>query len=215
MKYWFAVEGNVGSGKTEFMKMLHTVCNEKVSCRKEPQYKWKCTQHSKECSSNLLDLFYSDTKRWAYTFETRCIVSRILDYKRTTSNITFCERSWVSDKYVHAKSLVDLNMMTTFEYELFDEFYEWSVKNAPPISGYIYLKKSPEECFEVNTDISIQLSYLETLHTSYEEMFIEKSFQEIPILVIDMNKEYTTDEYKTMLKNKFPLLESYFITPIS
>ena len=117
MKYWFAVEGNIGSGKSDFMKMLYTIFNDGVTCRKEPQYKWKCTEHSKECSSNLLDLFYSDTKRWAYTFETRCIVSRIMDYKRTTKSITFCERSWVSDRYVQAKTLLNLNLMTSIEYE--------------------------------------------------------------------------------------------------
>lgn len=206
MKYWFAIEGNIGSGKTEFMKAIHDIFGEKVSCRKEPQYKWKSTQHSKGCTSNLLDLFYSDTKRWAYTFQTRCVVSRIMDYKRTTKPITFCERSWVSDRHVQARTLVDLNLMSPFEYELFEEFYDWSVKSAPQISGYIYLKKSPEKCFEINNDIGIQLSYLQNLHSSYEEMFNEKSFQEIPILIIDMEREYTHDEYRKMLCDCFPIL---------
>jgi len=212
MKYWFAVEGNIGSGKSEFMEMLHNVFNDKVSCRKEPQYKWKCTQHSKECSSNLLDLFYSDTKRWAYTFQTRCVVSRIMDYKRTTKQITFCERSWVSDKYVQAKTLVDLNLMSTFEYELFEEFYDWTTKSASQISGYIYLKKSPETCFEnVKNEVGIQLTYIKHLHNAYEDMFLNKTFQDIPILIINMDKSYTKEEYKTMLITSFPILNNYIV----
>ena len=209
MKYFFAIEGNIGSGKSEFMKVLHDIFNDKVTCRKEPQYKWKSTQHSRECSSNLLDLFYSDTKRWAYTFETRCIVSRIMDYKRTTKNITFCERSWVSDRYVQSKVLFDLNFMSSLEFELFEEFYDWSIKVAPQISGYIYLKKSPEKCFEQTHDIGIQLSYIQHLHDAYEEMFFQKSFQETPVLIIDMNQEYSHEQYKSMLIDAFPVLSGY------
>lgn len=211
MKYWFAVEGNMGSGKSEFMELLHKLFDDNITCRKEPQYKWKCTQHSKECTSNLLDLFYSDTKRWSYTFETRCIVSRIMDYKRTTKRVTFCERSWVSDRYVQAKTLVNLNLMTPFEYELFEEFYDWTTKSAPQISGYIYLKKSPENCFETSKDIGIQLSYIKHLHDAYEEMFFEKSFQEIPTLTIDMSKEYTEHDYIEMLVSTFPILKNFVI----
>lgn len=209
MKYFFAVEGNIGSGKSDFMKMIHSIFNDKVTCRKEPQYKWKSTQHSKECSSNLLDLFYMDTKRWAYTFETRCIVSRIMDYKRSTKSVTFCERSWVSDRFVQVKTLVNLNLMTSLEYELFEEYYDWSVKVAPQISGYIYLRKSPESCFENNKDIGIQLSYVKNLHDAYEDMFLDKSFQDIPVLIIDMDKEYSNDEYKKMLCDTFCILSNY------
>ena len=153
MKYWFAVEGNMGSGKSEFMELLHKLFDDNITCRKEPQYKWKCTQHSKECTSNLLDLFYSDTKRWSYTFET----------------------------------------------------------SAPQISGYIYLKKSPESCFETSKDIGIQLSYIKHLHEAYEEMFFEKSFQEIPTLTIDMSKEYTEHDYIEMLVSTFPILKNFVI----
>lgn len=212
MKYWFAIEGNMGSGKSDFIKVLHSIFNDKVACRKEPQYKWKSTQHSRECSSNLLDLFYSDTKRWAFTFEVRCIISRIMDYKRTTKPITFCERSWVSDRYVQAKTLVNLNLMTQFEYELFEECYDWEVKSAPQISGYIYLKRTPDECFELNKDVGVHMGYVQSLHDAYEEMFLEKTFQDVPILIIDMSQEYSDDDYKSMLIKHFPVLQDYCVT---
>lgn len=211
MKHWFAIEGNIGSGKSDIMKMIHDIFNDNVTCRKEPLYKWKSTQHSKECSSNLLDLFYSDTKRWSYTFEMRCVISRIMDYKRTTKPVTFCERSWVSDRYVQAKTLVNLNLMTQLEYELFEEFYDWEIRAAPQISGYIYLKKSPEDCFELNKDIGIHLSYIQALHEAYEDMFLDRTFQEVPVLIIDMSRKYNRDEIKAMLINSFSILQNYVV----
>lgn len=209
MKHFFAIEGNFGSGKTDFIQMLHTIFNDKVACRTEPQYKWKSTLHSRECTSNLLDLFYADTKRWAYTFETRCIVSRIMDYKRSTKPVTFCERSWVSDRHVQVKTLLDLNLMTQLEFELFEEFYEWSVKSAPQLSGYIYLRRSPELCYDDNKNIGIQFTYVKYLHDAYEDMFLNKTFEDIPILIIDMDKEYSRDEYTRILCDTFPILNSY------
>ena len=141
----------------------------------------------------------------------RCVVSRIMDYKRTTKPITFCERSWVSDRYVQAKTLVNLNLMTQFEYELFEEFYDWEIRAAPQISGYIYLEKSPEDCFELNKDIGIHLSYIQALHEAYEDMFLDRTFQEVPVLIIDMSREYSHDEIKAMLINSFSILQNYVV----
>ena len=99
--------------------------------------------------------------------------------------------------------------MSPFEYELFEEFYDWTTKSAPEISGYIYLKKSPERCFELSQDIGIQLSYVKHLHEAYEEMFFDKSFQEIPTLTIDMGIEYTDHDYINMLISTFPILKNF------
>ena len=65
--------------------------------------------------------------------------------------------------------------------------------------------------FETSKDIGIQLSYIKHLHEAYEEMFFEKSFQEIPTLTIDMSKEYTEHDYIEMLVSTFPILKNFVI----
>ena len=124
MKYVYSVDGNIGSGKNDLIEKLRIIFDKdsNVCIRKQPCFKWKTTQHSKTCSSNLLDLYYADTSRWAYTFETRCLISRIMDYKRSTKSITFCEKSWLSDRYVFCETLFDLGCMSMLEKELYDEY---------------------------------------------------------------------------------------------
>lgn len=61
---------------------------------------------SQEAGGNLLDLFYSDPTRWAYTFQTYCFLSRmraqqrpISDFlDRTKGTLTKTWRSYTSDQ---------------------------------------------------------------------------------------------------------------------
>ncbi len=191
MKRIYVVDGNIASGKGDVLSTLKTIFNDvKCAVRKEPCFKWKSTTQSKDCTNNLLDLFYMDTARWAYTFETRCLISRIMDYKRITKPITFCERCWLSDKNVFTETLYNLGCLSNLEKELYNEFYEWEIKNAPQISGYIYVKRRPEECMKRLTQeeaLGIQLSYLEQLHLQYEKLYVNTIFN-VPVLIIDMDE---------------------------
>ena len=58
------LEGNIGAGKSTFLKILKNNLN--VDIIFEPTDKWQDVENE----GNILDLFYKDTKRWAYTFQT-------------------------------------------------------------------------------------------------------------------------------------------------
>ena len=68
---YFVVEGNIGAGKSTFLKVINTFLNAQVVF--EPHEKWQNV-----AGENLLDRFYADTQRWAYTFQTYAFITRII-----------------------------------------------------------------------------------------------------------------------------------------
>ena len=66
------IEGNIGTGKTTFLKML-----EKYGCEViyEPVKVWQSTCN--DDGKNLLETFYSDMKRWAYSMQSFAFKTRL------------------------------------------------------------------------------------------------------------------------------------------
>lgn len=64
--------------------------------------------NSQKSGGNLLGLFYQDSERWAYTFQTYAFLSRMKSQMRhdvdTTKPVTIFERSVVSDRVCFAKN---------------------------------------------------------------------------------------------------------------
>ena len=71
MKTIFSIEGNIGSGKST---LLSLICNHvpKVKVIPEPVADWQNIS-----KFNLLDQYYQEPHRWAYTFQTNAILSRM------------------------------------------------------------------------------------------------------------------------------------------
>ena len=67
------LEGNIGAGKSTFLKILGEEFDLEIV--PEPTDKWQ-----KIGDDNLLNLFYKDTSRWAYTFQSYAFISRIHAY---------------------------------------------------------------------------------------------------------------------------------------
>ena len=72
---YFVVEGNIGAGKSTFLKVINTFLNAQVVY--EPHEKWQNVG-----GENLLENFYADTQRWAYTFQTYAFITRILEREK-------------------------------------------------------------------------------------------------------------------------------------
>ena len=91
----FSIEGNIGAGKTTLLNLLEKqIPNCKVIY--EPVKEWKNIG-----GTDLLKSFYSDPKRWAFTFELESMVSKVRKIKEAIStnyDIILLERSIHSDK---------------------------------------------------------------------------------------------------------------------
>ena len=70
------IEGNVGSGKSTFLKLLEKNGYKIIL---EPVDEW--TQLKNKDDKNLLENFYADQERYAYTFQSIAFRTRIKNLK--------------------------------------------------------------------------------------------------------------------------------------
>lgn len=197
----FIVEGNIGTGKSTFLKLINEAFP--VSIVYEPHTKWQNVNKGEE---NLLDKFYADTKRWAYTFQSYAFVTRVLEQqqaaKQNPDALQVLERSVYSDRYCFAKNCFESGTMNKLEWTLYQEWFEWLVQNyTTPPTGFIYLQANPKVCYNRlkkrgrQEEAEVPLSYLEQLHTKHEDWLINKKeiapyLQDTPVLVLDCNHDF-------------------------
>ena len=97
----FCVEGNISVGKTTF---LQRIANETIELRDlvevvpEPINKW---QDVGPDHFNILDAFYAEPQRYAYTFQNYVFVTRVMQERESSGGIKplrLMERSVFSDR---------------------------------------------------------------------------------------------------------------------
>lgn len=197
---YFIVEGNIGAGKSTFLKILQKYLNLQIVL--EPHERWQNILEGE----NLLDKFYRDPQRWAYTFQSYAFVSRVMEQEAHASTNPFLvqilERSVFSDRYCFAQNCFELGYMSALEWKLYQEWFEWLVETyvAKP-DGIIYVRTSPDTCYERLhkrsrvEEMSVSREYLKRLHDKHERWLIEKeqispSVKDIPVLVLECNGDF-------------------------
>ena len=202
MQPYFCIEGGIGAGKSTFLKVINTFLNAQVVY--EPHKMWQNVR-----GENLLEHFYADTKRWAYTFQTYAFVTRVLEREKAAINNTYpfqiLERSVYSDRYCFAKNCYELGTMSSLEWKLYQEWFSWLVESytAKP-NGFIYLQTDPIVCYKRllkrnrQEETNVTLEYLQQLHEKHEKWLIhkegiEQGLKDVPVLVIPCNEEFEMD----------------------
>ena len=132
------IEGNISSGKSTFLNILKNDLSMDVI--QEPTEEWK-----KIGEGNLLDLFYKDTSRWAYTFQSYAFITRIkayLDHKKKSSHpISVLERSVYCDRYCFEKNCFESGTINALEWQIYKEWFYWLVSNFIP-TNWAFLRLS-------------------------------------------------------------------------
>jgi deoxyadenosine/deoxycytidine kinase len=99
----FCVEGNISVGKTTFLKRIvsDTIeLRDLVEVVPEPIDKW---QDVGPDHFNILDAFYADPSRYAYTFQNYVFVTRVMQERESSGGLKplrLMERSVFSDRMV-------------------------------------------------------------------------------------------------------------------
>jgi deoxyadenosine/deoxycytidine kinase len=197
------VEGNIGAGKSTFLKLINQHLDAQIVY--EPLDRW---QHINE-SENLLEKFYNDTPRWAYTFQTYAFITRILESEaasqKAVESTQILERSVYSDRYCFAKNLYQMGKMTSLEWKLYQEWFSWLIDTyTKKPDGFIYIKTTPETCYSRlkkrnrSEESAVSFEYLKMVHDRHEEWLIEKKdiadyLKETPVLVLECNSEFETE----------------------
>src|ERR1700738_951766 len=98
----YIVEGNIGAGKSTFLKLLGDALPA-LTVIFEPLHNWQTTDHG----SSLLEQFYTQPQRWAYTIEMLTLLSRTQEHRKRQAAhapLAIMERSIYSGHYCFGKN---------------------------------------------------------------------------------------------------------------
>jgi len=138
------LDGNIGAGKSTLLAAIAAAIPE-VTVVAEPVGTWLTLKNA--AGKSLLELFYEDTERWAYTFQNCAILTRLLETQKILRTyvptpgklpIIITERSVLTDRYVFADMLHRQGKLDDLEWELYMKWFDAFAADLP-IKGIIYL----------------------------------------------------------------------------
>jgi deoxycitidine kinase len=226
-----SVEGNIGAGKSTLLRCLKDdfyvvpepvalwqdvqVEGTKLDIGQEPEVQGLDCQQG---GTNLLQLFYSDPKRWAFLFQVYACYSRMqlclseLEMEINAMSCKVFERSLPSDKYIFALNCFKTGLMSELEYKVYREIHAGSVDAHPELRPhvYVYLRVTPQTCFRRiqarnrKEEENLTLAYLRQLETRHEEWLgvgsavsdleIVTSDDGVPVLVVNWDIDSRSDK---------------------
>ena len=127
----FALEGNIGAGKTTIMKIIGQYFSS-VEFVEEPVKQWQNLG-----GMNLLDAFYTDPQRWGFTFEFYSMLSKIkalLNAANSDKPVIVIERSILSNK-VFMDISHELGKLEEIEYTMLMNTYKFYLETPPSMNA--------------------------------------------------------------------------------
>lgn len=198
------ITGPVGAGKTTFASLLkENIPDTDVAF--EPAEKWLDVQGH----GSLWDLFLNNAKRWALTAEIYIPLARIMALEQQLQSslnpFAIIDRSIYEDRYVFAKIAYKHGALSDLEWSIYQEWFAWLIQHSPKPNGFIYLRAAPEVTIARmqergrTEEKDFPLALQQKFYQCYEDLFINKNtmpkeIAEIPVLVIDANEDFKSDE---------------------
>ena len=200
-KLSIAIEGNIGAGKTTLADIILEIMGpEHVEILKEPVEEWQNVG-----GHNLLKAFYEDPKKYAYTFQSYAIVSRLhRQAEAQVKAIRVLERSSCSDHCFadNCHAAGDLNDLEHAAYSEWWRFLNDYVDAKPDV--FLYLRTPAETCHERlkkrgrEAEKGVPLDYLEKLEKRHEDWLMTESGKDthfqIPVHVFDGVQNFVEDD---------------------
>lgn len=192
----YLIEGNIGAGKSTFLELIQAHWPQ-VEVAFEPVNAWQKEEHGQ----SLLQNFYSNPQRWAYSMETFTMINRIVDSSRNLSSdgsITLAERSIYSGFHCFAKNSFLNQYMAPVEWNIYKQWFEFLTNHTSfrKPKGFIYLRTTPEVAYgrilkrNRSAESLISLEYVRQIHERHEELLSEKTVSGLPVLVLDANQDF-------------------------
>ena len=196
-----SLDGNIGAGKSTLLAEIRNRLHD-VHFVDEPVGQWTSLKNAE--GKNLLELFYEDKKRWAYTFQNCAILTRLKNIKDAVTNldktvkgpqVIITERSVLTDKHVFAEMLRDSGEIDPLEWDLYENWFNVFGKELP-VSGIIYVSTSSttsKERIKIRNrhgEENISLEYLDALDAQHKK-WIENTT--IPVLTLSTEVGVSVD----------------------
>lgn len=146
-----SIEGNIGAGKSTIIDNLSRMLegNEEVIMLKEPVDIWESIRE-KSTGENILQKFYKDSQKYAFSFQVMAYVTRLSMLRNTirenpNCKIIICERSLDADRNIFAKMLFDDGQIEDIHYQIYLRFYNEYAKEYQ-LDGIVYIDADAEVC---------------------------------------------------------------------
>lgn len=160
MSFW-SIDGSIGSGKSTVISKIQNRLGMNVA--QEPVEEW----------TDWLENYYTDKKRWGFSFQMKVILGQAIILSKLEKNeFIAMERSPQTVYHVFASILKDESVISDLEFDLIDEFIKFNTKKV----NTIYLRCPPEVCLDRikkrgrESEQNIDIDYLNKLHCKYENM---------------------------------------------
>jgi deoxyadenosine/deoxycytidine kinase len=188
------LEGNIGAGKSTVGRTLKE--SGLFDFIEEPVEAWQ-----DGFASNLLDAFYSDMGRWAFTFQITAFVTRAKTWQEvlglTNHRRVVLERSIFTDRYVFASNSHQLGGMTDVEWQVYCGLWDFLASNYCVEPDCILYYRTPAEiCLERvrvrarHEESSLSLEYLHQLEALHDEWLLEHP----NAVVLDGTRTWSAEE---------------------
>jgi len=206
-----SIEGNIGVGKSTFVEKVLRVNWENCEIVPEPIDLWN--QITDSDGKNILHTFYSDIKRYAYSFQNVACITRMMKMEETFRNspnkYIFLDRSLATDANVFEKMLYDSGMMTEQEHKMYMLWYDfyWKYVRDRSLnkSIHIYLKCDTNVCLERiqkrgrTEEKGITIDYLNDLN-KYHDEWLNTGTENAIVLDCNEDFEHNLDRQKEMIQ---------------
>ncbi len=188
-----SIEGNIGSGKSTLLAELeHIYAQDPTICfLQEPVDVWDSIKD--EAGVTILQKYYADQKRYAFSFQMMAYISRIAlmrEALKKNYRVILIERSVYTDSAVFAKMLFDDKKIEEIEYKIYLRWVNEFIADFPPVK-YIYVRAEPAVSYQRilqrgRTGETIPIEYLENCHKYHDEWLLNTPS---PLLKLNANAD--------------------------
>ena len=203
----FIVEGNIGTGKTTFLKALRQSLPHVIVALEAVDY-WQ----NESNNQSILQNFYTAPHRWAYSMETIALKTRIREHIAQQASLTthIVERSIYSGHYCFARNSFEQGFLNQLEWNIYQAWFNFlTAQQCLPPTGFIYLQADPKLSYERaimrnrKGEESIPLAYLQQIHDKHEDFLVDKrnvhsSVINTPVLILDCSYDLLDDKKKLL-----------------
>ena len=195
-----SIEGNIGSGKSTLLAELeHVFAQDPSICfLQEPVDVWDSIKD--EAGVSILQKYYADQKRYAFSFQMMAYISRIAlmrEALKKNYRVILIERSVYTDSAVFAKMLFDDKKIEEIEYKIYLRWVNEFIADFPQVK-YIYVRAEPAISHQRilqrgRTGETIPLEYLENCHKYHDAWLLNT---QSPLLQLDANTDISENLVK-------------------
>ena len=188
-----SVEGNIGSGKSTLLEKLaeHYKTDASICFLQEPVDIWDSIKD--EEGVTILQKYYADQKRYAFSFQMMAYISRIALMRaalKKNYKVIIIERSVYTDSAVFAKMLFDDKKIEEIEYKIYLRWVNEFIADFPPVR-YIYVRAEPaisHQRIQIRgrQGETIPIEYLENCHKYHDAWLLNTPS---PLLKLDANTD--------------------------